>query len=106
MRADCNGPGIQNLFLKNKIICNEIKCDVKNCISSTRCCITERLQIHQPSEKRVKKINQCNDPFFNAMELFFHQRIKIRLEFPAGKQLFLSRPPKSFQKHDEGGPYL
>lgn len=58
MRFKSNKSQLQYLFLKNKIVKDKEKENIKYHIAPATCCIPERLQRHKPAEWRVKKIYQ------------------------------------------------
>ena len=58
MRFKSNKPQLQYLFLKNKIVKDKEKENIKYHIAPATCCIPKRLQRHIPAEWRVKKIYQ------------------------------------------------
>ncbi len=44
----------------------------EQCITTTRCSITERLQVHDPAERRIKKINDRQNKIPGAMNMTSH----------------------------------
>ena len=58
MRLKSNKPQLQYLFLKNKIVKDKKKENIKYHIAPATGCIPKRLQRYKPAEWRVKKIYQ------------------------------------------------
>jgi hypothetical protein len=63
MRFESKEPKIKYLLLQDKIVADKVNKDIQERIESSARSIPEGLQGHYFPERRVKKINNCNNLF-------------------------------------------
>ena len=81
MRTNSNWTEMNDLLMQN-IMQNECeKENIKCSIATTTCCITERLPVHQLTERWIKKIYNSNDPILKVIYYIFHEPANIQLAF-------------------------
>jgi len=57
MRTDCNASHVNDRFLQNIIIGDEVKANIKEAITSATGRITKGLKIKHPLKRWIEKIN-------------------------------------------------
>jgi hypothetical protein len=63
-------------FLQDIFIADKINKKTQQCIAAAGCCIPECLQVHQPAERRIKKINNGQDKISCCINMPFHAIVK------------------------------
>jgi len=92
MGANSKWSYMNDLLMQNIM---QYKCkeeNIKCSIAATASRITKCLLIHQPGKRRIKKINNSNDPVLNVIDQIFHEPAKIHVGFyrynPPGNYYF------------------
>ncbi len=92
MRTNGYGFDMYNLFMQNIVKYDRKENYIKSSIASTTSRITKSLLIHQLAKRRVKEINDRNDPVLDIIHHFFHEPSKIQVAFcrcnPLGNYYF------------------
>lgn len=70
---------MNDLFIKYIIVCQKEKCDIQRGIEPATGCITIGLQWHEPSKKRIEKINHGKDQRPDMFVQVSHEAAKVGL---------------------------